>query len=333
MSHQISHFRVLSRRPGQPSYRFLALLALLAGVVASGCGTPAESNSEADASEDGRLHVVCTTGQVADIVTRVGADHVRMTSIMGPGVDPHVYKATQKDIDDLNRADVIFYSGLHLEGRLAERLKELDTDRPSRAVTAILEKEHSDKLRSPEEFEGHYDPHVWFDPTIWVHCVQVVADLLAEKDPEHRDAYLANAKAYADEILAAHEQWKEQLATIEPERRVLVTAHDAFGYFGKAYGLEVRGLQGISTADETDLSTVNDLVELLVSRKIKAVFVESSVSQRAVRSLIEGCKAKGHEVVVGGELYSDAMGVEGTDEGTYVGMMNHNVRTIVKSLK
>lgn len=283
--------------------------------------------------KDGRLYVVCTTGQVADIVTRVGGDLVAMKSIMGPGVDPHVYKATQKDIDELVRADMIFYNGLHLEGRLADRLKELDADRPSRAVTAILEKAHSDLLRSPEEFEGHYDPHVWFDPTIWAHAVMSVGDLLAENDPKNKDAYQANAKAYVDELLAGHKRWKQQIDSIAAEQRVLVTAHDAFGYFGKAYGMEVRGLQGISTADEADLSSVNELVDLLVSRKIKAVFVESSVSQRALQSVIESCQAKGHKVVVGGELFSDAMGPAGTPEGTYVGMMDHNVKTIVESLK
>ncbi len=289
--------------------------------------------SEATASADGKLNVVCTTSQVADIARRVGGERVQVTAIMGPGVDPHLHKASPRDIDAFNGADIIFYSGLHLEGRLADLLVEMADDRPTIAVTQVLRKQHSDKLREPEEFEGHYDPHVWFDPTIWVHCVQLVGEELGKLDAENANAYTAAAKDYQAEILATHEKWKQQLASIPESQRVLVTAHDAFGYFGNAYGIEVRGLQGISTADETDLTTVGNLVDLLVSRKIKAVFVESSVASRNVQSLVENCQNKGHTLVVGGELFSDAMGSEGTSEGTYIGMMNHNVRTIVEALK
>lgn len=328
MLHSVSFKCLVSR-----SSLFVIALTLLSCVVAAGCRQSTATNSEGPSAQGDRLYVVCTTTQVADIVDRVGGEHVEVAAIMGPGVDPHLYKATPADIDKFNRADVIFYNGLHLEGRLTDRLEELHAERPTVAVTDVLTKNFADQLLSPEEFEGHYDPHVWFDPTLWTNSIDAVRDQLAQSDSDKRDAYVSNAKAYADELLASHTRWKEQLATIDASRRVLVTAHDAFGYFGKAYDIEVRGLQGISTADETDLSTVNDLVDLLVSRKIKAVFVESSVSKRSIQSLIEGCQARGHKVVIGGELFSDAMGAAGTPEGTYIGMMDHNVKTIVESLK
>jgi len=314
-----------------PALRTFSLMAtvLAATVLQPGCG---QSQARSD-STDTRLQVVCTTGQVGDIANRVGGEHIRVTSIMGPSVDPHLYKANSRDIDEFNRADLIFYNGLHLEGRLADLLENSTPDRPTYAVTSPLLDASPKVLRESEEFEGHYDPHVWFDPTIWVQCVQFVGERLAEHDPDNKDTYLKNAKAYSDEILNAHKRWQEQLASIEDSRRVLITAHDAFGYFGNAYDVEVRGLQGISTADETDVSTVEELIELLVSRKIKAVFVESSVSDRSVRSLIEGCQARGHTVVIGGELFSDAMGPADTPEGTYRGMMDHNVQTMLKALK
>lgn len=320
-------------RPSRPSGHLAALLIIFAAISAVGCNPVAQSREQANSSTSGRLSVVCTTGQVSDMVQRVGGEHLDVISIMGPGVDPHLYQATPRDIDAFNQAGVIFYSGLHLEGRLADRLEAMASERPTFAVTEVLKEKYQDVLISPDEFDGHHDPHVWFDPTIWAHCIRFVGDRLAEQDPKNGEAYLANAQAYADELVEAHARWQQQLASIDATRRVLVTAHDAFGYFGKSYGIEVRGLQGISTADETDLSTVNELVDLLVSRKIKAVFVESSVSQRYIKSLVEGCQAKGHTVKIGGELFSDAMGALGTTEGTYIGMMNHNVQTIVESLR
>ncbi|REJ69570.1 MAG: manganese transporter [Planctomycetota bacterium] len=326
--------------------RYALLRALFASLVpvvlilAAGCEQTSSGEASRDrkgasgpAPRDGKLHVVCTTGQVADIARRVGGEHIEVTAIMGPGVDPHTYQATPRDIDVFNRADVIFYNGLHLEGRLADRLVDLAGVCPTFAVTKKLREASSDLLREPDEFEGHYDPHVWFDPRIWAHCVEFVGAQLAELDPTHADDYRANADAYRAELLAAHERWSKELASIPAGQRMLVTAHDAFGYFGAAYDIEVRGLQGISTADETDLATVNELVDLLVERNVKAVFVESSVADRGVKSLVEGCRARGHKVSVGGELFSDAMGAEGTTTGTYLGMMDHNVRTIAESLK
>jgi manganese/zinc/iron transport system substrate-binding protein len=233
----------------------------------------------------------------------------------------------------LEEADAVFYNGLHLEGRLTDVLENLGKRKATIAVTDVLVREHQERLLKPAEFEGAYDPHVWFDVELWSKCVAPVRDQLAELDPDHAEAYRANAKRYVEQLLELDQECRDQLMTVPSEQRLLVTAHDAFGYFGKAYDVEVHGLQGISTVDEADLANVNRLVELLVDRKIKAVFVESSVPERNVRNLIQGCAARGHEVVKGGELFSDAMGEPGTPEGTYLGMVRHNLRTIVEALK
>jgi len=311
------------RRPGRPVVR-LALLALcFAGC--DGGGSPG--------GDPGLVQVVCTTGQVADLVENVGGEHVAVTALMGPGVDPHLYKATPGDRRALGGAEMVFYNGLHLEGRLAELLEKLAERRPAFAVVEEVRRDHPELLLAVPGGEKVYDPHVWFDPEIWRRCTRFVAAKLAEHDPEHADEYRKNAGAYVAKLDALERAWKERIAEIPEKSRVLVTAHDAFKYFGRAYGLEVHGLQGISTADEADLGAVNDLIELLVSREVKAVFVESSVPPKNVQSLVDGCRARDHEVKIGGELYSDAMGEAGTREGTYLGMVKHNVETIVEALK
>ncbi len=281
------------------------------------------------------MHVVCTTGQVADILTNAGGEHIVVESLMGTGVDPHLYKATPGDVRKLNAADVVFYSGLHLEGRLASLLQKLGRRKPVCAVTEGVHQHENRLLRRVPGSEDHYDPHVWFDVSLWAKCVDYAAARLMSLDPDHADQYRTNADAYMAELAALHEWCQQRLAEIPKQQRVMVTAHDAFGYFGDAYDVEVHGLQGISTADEADLATANRLVEMLVERKIKAVFVESSVPPKNIRSLVEACANRGHEVTSGSELelFSDAMGPEGTPEGTYVGMVEHNVRTIVEALK
>jgi len=252
---------------------------------------------------------------------------------MGPGVDPHLYQATPSDVTKLNGADIIFFNGLHLEGRLADLLVRFARRKPTFAVSEGLQEAHDSRLREPAEFQGHYDPHIWHDASLWSDCVRYTTEQLAEFDPSHADEYRANAERYIEQLTEAHEQFKRRLAEIPPERRVLVTAHDAFGYFGKAYDVEVHGLQGISTVSEANVATMQNTVDLLVNRKIKAVFVETSVSPRNVQALIEACAARGHQVSIGGSLYSDAMGQPGTPEGAYLGMLRHNVETIVEALK
>jgi manganese/zinc/iron transport system substrate-binding protein len=305
------------------------MIALAAVGVLSGCRPAADGPGD-------KLHVVCTTGQVADMLRKIGGEHVYVEGLMGPGVDPHLFTAVPADTRKLNAADVVFYSGLHLEGRLAGLLEKLQKRKPVYAVTEDIQRRHEQGeplLREVAGSQGHYDPHVWFDVSLWSKCARYAADRLIAEDPDHEEDYRANADAYIAELEALDRECREELAQIPKPQRVLVTAHDAFGYFGDAYDVEVHGQQGISTASEADLATVNALVDLLVSRKIKAVFVESSIPQRNIQSLVEACATRGHKLVVGGELYSDAMGPEGTPEGTYVGMVRHNLRTIVEALK
>ncbi len=319
------------RYPQNGSARLLT--ALLAAIWLFGQGGCGRSPRPSDNSDNATLNVVCTTGQVADMVRNIGGRHVTVESLMGSGVDPHLYKATPGDVRKLFAADVVFYSGLHLEGRLADLLRKLGRRRPVYAISEDLHENHAELLRKVPGSQDTHDPHIWFDVSLWARCVDFVAERLADLDPEHAEDYHEKAEEYAAELQTLHESCKQRLATIPKQLRVMVTAHDAFGYFGDAYDVEVHGLQGISTADEADLAGANALVKLLVARKIKAVFVESSVPPKNVQSLIQACEAEGHRVTVGGELFSDAMGPEGSPEGTYVGMVEYNVKTIVGALK
>jgi manganese/zinc/iron transport system substrate-binding protein len=249
---------------------------------------------------------------------------------MGPGVDPHLYKATKGDLDLLDEADMIFYNGLNLEAKMTHILEKMGSEKTTAAVGRAIP---DSLLRYPEHFEGHPDPHIWFDVSLWAMAVLEVGNQLVNADSVNVQFYLERTDAYLDSLEALHNWVHEQIAAIPESQRVLVTAHDAFGYFGRAYLIEVEGLQGISTVTEAGLLDVTNMVDLLVNRKIKAVFVESSVPQKAINSVVEGCRARGHEVIVGGELFSDAMGAAGTPEGTYLGMVRHNVNTIVKALR
>ncbi len=308
-------------------------LSSLLLLVAVGCGDSSQAQPHAGVEEarfTGALPVkiVCTTGMVADIVEHGGGDRVAVSAMMAEGTDPHLFKAGPGDISRLNEADAVFYSGLHLEGKMADVFVRMARQKPTFAVT-----ERVDASRLLEVEGGHYDPHLWFDVSLWSSAVEVVADALAEFDPAGAEGYRSRAAAYGKELDALHEECRKKLAAIPRERRVLVTAHDAFGYFGRAYDIEVRAVQGVSTETEAGLQDINGLVDFLTERKIKAVFVESTVNKRNMRSLIESCEAGGHKVAEGGELFSDAMGRAGTPEGTYVGMVRHNVATIVRALK
>jgi manganese/zinc/iron transport system substrate-binding protein len=299
----------------------ILMSALLPLVV--GC----EPSSNAD-STDKRIRVVCTTGMVADLVRNVGGDHVRVTALMKAGVDPHLYQASPGDIVLLNGADAIFYSGLHLEGRMTDLLESMADRKLSVAVaTAIPE----DKILHDEN--NAHDPHLWFDVALWSQAADAVRDALCQHDPTHADEFRANTQRLQQRLAKLHEETEHAIDAIPKGHRVMVTAHDAFRYFGRAYKIDVRGIQGISTDSEAGLNKINELVNFLVERKIKAVFVETSVSDENVRALLEGCQVKGHTVVIGGSLFSDAMGAEGTPEGTYEGMIRHNVEIIVKALK
>lgn len=314
-------------KPHRPSVgRVLTALLLL---VSAGCSSgPDGANRAPDTSKDGKLNIVTTIGMIADVADRIGGEHVTVTGLMGPGVDPHLYKTSEADISKLASADLILYGGLHLEGKMGDVLERLAKRRPVVAVTRAIPK---DRLR--ETAANYHDPHVWFDVSLWMIAAETIRDALCEVRPEKKADFQRNATALLAELKELHAWCGAELASIPKAQRVLVTAHDAFGYFGQAYDIEVHGIQGISTESEAGLKEVNALVDLLVARKIKAVFVESSVPPKNVEALVEGCRSRGHPLVVGGELFSDAMGAAGTPEGTYTGMVRHNVETIVKALK
>ncbi|MDF2440579.1 MAG: manganese/zinc/iron transport system substrate-binding protein [Abditibacteriota bacterium] len=310
------------------------LMSLLLAMVLAGCSAPTNKSGRAGAQKtyagEGPLQLTATTGMVADLARNIGGSHVQVTQLMGAGVDPHLYKAKQSDIGALSEADMILYSGLHLEGKMIEVFGKLGRNKPVVPVAEIIPKA---KLRQSTEFGGNPDPHVWFDVSLWMLAAQSTRDALIAFDPQHKAEYNANATKYLSELSALHRYAKTQLATVPKAQRVLITAHDAFGYFGAAYGVEVVGLQGISTASEYGLNDVQRLVNSIVQRRIKAVFVESSVPRRSIDAVVQGCRAKGHKVAIGGTLYSDAMGSEGTPAGTYTGMVKANVDTIVQALK
>jgi len=270
---------------------------------------------------------------IADVVQRIGATHVQVQALMGPGTDPHLYKAREDDSRALSGADVIFYNGLSLEGKMGDLFVKMAQRK--KAVYALSDPEYMDPklLREPPEMEGHYDPHVWFDVSLWMKGAERIRDALIEVDSAHAEDYKKNAATLLKEMSELHDWCKKEMATIPEERRVLITAHDAFGYFGRAYGIDVRGIQGISTEDQAPVAAINELVSLIVTKKVKAVFVESSVPRKNIEALVEGCKARGHIIIIGGELFSDAMGEAGSPAGTYLGMVKHNVETIVKALK
>ncbi len=273
--------------------------------------------------------ITCTTGMVTDIVRNVAGNKADVQGIIGEGVDPHLYTATRGDVVKLLRADIVFYSGLMLEGKMADALVKVGRKQPVYAVTELIDKA---LLLEPPEFKGHHDPHVWMDVSLWKQCTEMVAKSLGEFDAANAAYYQSNYDRYAVELDKLHDYAKEVLSTIPSTRRVMVTAHDAFNYLGRQYGLEVRGIQGISTESQAGIEDINQLVRLLVDRKVPAVFRETSVSQKNITALVEGAEAHGHRVVIGGSLFSDAMGKPGTYEGTYIGMIDRNVTTIARAL-
>jgi len=267
---------------------------------------------------------------VTDIVRAVVGNRAEITPLMGPGVDPHLYKPTRGDVKRLIEADVVVYSGLMLEGRMSETFTQVA--RKGKTVFAVTEGLDHGRLREPPEFAGHYDPHVWMDVTLWSECVDYIAKMLAEYDPPHAGEYQQNAAKYRESLKGLDEYVHRVIQSIPEDRRVLVTAHDAFGYFSQAYGIEVRSVQGVTTESEAGVQDVNNLVEFLVERKIPAIFVESSVNSKNIEAVVEGCRARGVTVKIGGELFSDALGPAGHYTGTYVGMIDANATRIARAL-
>ncbi|WP_422356752.1 metal ABC transporter solute-binding protein, Zn/Mn family [Roseivirga pacifica] len=299
---------------------FLSLSLLIAFTA---CSSKQEDTNQ-------KLNVVTTTGMIADVVKNIGGDSLQVTALMGPGVDPHLYKATQGDLGRLQKADVIFYNGLHLEGKMGEVFEKLERIKDVIPVSKSID---SNLLLDSPIYQGTYDPHIWFDVSLWSQTIDVVLEELIRQSPNSEKYFIQRATAYRNKLEALHEWCITEIEKIPADKRILITAHDAFSYFGRAYDIEVRGLQGISTLSEFGLKDRVDLINFIVDRKIKAVFVETSVSQKNINAIVEGCKQKGHDVVIGGSLFSDAMGATGTPEGTYEGMVRANVKTIVESLR
>lgn len=300
--------------------RIGALLLLLFGLA--GC-------QHTDQQETQRKKVVTTTGMIADAVLNIAGDSLDVEALMGPGVDPHLYKATQGDLKKLSQADLVFYNGLLLEGKMGEVLEKLARIKPVIAVGSSID---TSLLLASPLYKDAFDPHIWFDVSLWKQVVQKTSLSLQEFDPSNAEYYQKNTSRYLGQLDSLHRQVQQQIALIPQEQRVLITAHDAFEYFGRAYNIEVRGLQGISTVSEFGLKDITDLVQFIIDRKIKAVFVETSISERSINAVVEGCRQKGHEIRIGGSLYSDAMGASGTPEGTYIGMVNANIVTITMAL-
>ncbi|MEM6340234.1 MAG: zinc ABC transporter substrate-binding protein [Pseudomonadota bacterium] len=298
--------------------------AFLAAVTAVTMALPA---SWAVAEE--RLTVVATTGMIADAVTNIGGDLVEVQALMGAGVDPHAYRQTRTDIVAMANADLVLWNGLYLEAQMEDFLIGLGE---GGNVVAVAEAVPENLLLGSEDYEGRFDPHLWMNPNLWSRVVINIRDALVDVHPESADAFNANADAYLAELSDLARYTNEVLSSVPVESRVVLSAHDAFNYFGNAYGFEVVGIQGISTESEAGLQRIGALVDMLVQNDIRAVFVETSVSDRNIQALIEGAAAEGHEVVIGGELFSDAMGEPGTYEGTYIGMIDHNATTISAAL-
>lgn len=306
-----------------PFHRARGWLGLLMASLLALAGGPALAEAGP------KLRIVATTGMIADALRQVGGERVEVKALMGPGVDPHLYRQTASDIAAMAKADAVFWHGLYLEAQLEDFLSELAKRRP---VIALAERLPKEKLLSHDDYEGRFDPHVWMDPRLWMGVVEAARDALGELDPDGKPAFEANAARHLAEIERLADYGDRAFASVPEGARVLVTAHDAFNYFGRAHGYEVLGIQGISTESEAGLKRIETLVDTLVKRGIGAIFVESSVSDRNVRALIEGAAAKGHKVVIGGQLYSDAMGPAGAYEGTYVGMIDHNATVITRAL-
>ena len=281
--------------------------------------------------KDGKFHIVTTTSMITDLVENIGGEKVIVQGLMGAGVDPHLYKASEGDVSKLSNADMILYSGLHLEGKLVEVFEKMKKQNINTvAISDALDKK---KLIGSTLFESNYDPHIWFDVKNWEQITVFVQEQLSAAMPENKEYFKANADQYLEKLKILQEELKAEIATLPEDKRRLVTAHDAFNYFGKAYQFDVVGLQGLSTATEAGVQDVQKTAAYIIDHQVKAVFIESSVPRRTVEALQAAVNSKNHKVVIGGTLFSDALGNPGTPEGTYIGMFKFNVHTIVSSLK
>lgn len=309
----------------------MAVLSSAALIGISGCASESGARATETVPANEPVAVVATTNFIADTVREIGGDRVEVTGLMGAGVDPHLYKASAGDVEDLRDADVIFYGGLHLEGKMGELLEKLAERQTTQAVFGDIPE--SSLLDPPEGLEADHDPHVWFDVTNWKTVARTIADTLAQKDPAHAQEYSDRLVAYERELDATDRYVSERISAIPERRRVLITSHDAFQYLGNRYGIDVAGIQGISTAAEATTADVERVAQLVADRGVKAVFIESSVPRQTIDAVLAAARQKGAEATVGGELFTDAAGDEGTPEGTYIGMVRANADTIAEGLR
>lgn len=301
----------------------MVTLAVVASLFAGGGAESASSVASYP------IDIVVTTGMVGDIVSQVVGSNGSVFVLMGDEIDPHLFRPTRTDIARMQQADIIFYNGLNLEGQMSDTLVQLARTRPVYAVTELIEES---TLLDDGEYEGAFDPHLWMDVSLWIEAVEVVVAALTDFDPAAADFYRRNGEVYRAELAELDTYVRTVLSSIPEERRILVTAHDAFGYLGSAYGIEVVGVQGISTESEAGLEDINSLVSLIVENGISAIFAETTVADRALLAVIEGAADRGHRVEIGGKLFSDAMGPGGSYEGTYIGMLDHNATTVARAL-
>jgi len=302
------------------------LVVIITCLVLSGCQS--STGQQQGGNSDKRLKVVATIAQIAEPLSVIGGEYIEVIGLIGTGVDPHLYQVTTGDIKKLDESDMIVYSGLHLEANMLTAFQQMEASKP---VIAIGETVPEEQLLK-DKTTGAIDPHIWFDIPIWKSALHAAVEEIIKLVPEHEDQLRDNMEQYFTQLDELHADNKEKLAEIGDEQRILVTAHDAFGYFGRAYDIQVIGLQGLSTEDEIGLSDIENTINLLIEHAVPAVFIESSINPASIQAVIEGAKKNGLEVVLGGELYSDAMGAEGTVEGTYLGMYAHNVTTIMNGL-
>lgn len=300
---------------------------LVAAVALAGCSLVPPSFAG-----DRPVQVATTTNFITDTVRQIGGDRVEVLGLMGPGVDPHLYKASARDVRTLRDADAIFYGGLQLEGKMGEVFAETSEDKPTFALTDDMPRRLLLAPPSGAPAKENYDPHVWFDVSLWMHAVRTVRDALVEVDPRGGDRYRANARAYLQRLARLDEWVQRRIASIPERQRLLVTSHDAFAYFGRAYDIDVEAIQGISTATEATTQDIDRIAGLLAEREVGAVFVESSVPRQTIEAVLAAAADRGHEAEIGSELYADAAGDEGTAEGTYEGMVRANVNEIAEGL-
>ena len=283
-----------------------------------------------DKKEQSKLpKVVTTIGMITDITKEIGGETFKVTGLMGAGLDPHTYVATESDVTTLAKADLIFYNGLYLEAKLTDILKKM---RSRKTVIAVTQKIPESRLLKSKDYDGLSDPHVWLDVELWNNVANVIKESLIKKYPQNKQLYLDNYKKLDQKLKKLHLEVVTQLKKIPQRKRILVTAHDAFSYFGKAYGVKVEGLQGLSTESKAGTKDVQNLVNYITKNKIKTIFVESAIPERTMKAVQRACSSKNWNVKIGGKLYADAMGIEGTKEGTYIGMIEHNLKTIIDGL-